>query len=129
MKMLLAPPERPPGPESAPPGKPTVEIGYEPRWVSGPDGARHSLAEAYGRIIAAFLDLHCRAPGAVLTTDELLAVGWPDERPLPAAGANRVYVALAHLRRVGFRHIIERCSNGYRFAPAAVITRDCLDDR
>jgi hypothetical protein len=123
MKMLLAPPDLPLGPGSARPGQPTVEIGYEPSWVSGPDGTRYRLAEAYGRIIAAFLDLHGRAPEAVLTTDDLLAAGWPNERPLAASGANRVYVALAHLRRMGLRHVIERCGNGYRFAPAAVIKR------
>lgn len=102
---------------------PNVLIGYEPSWVAGPDGTRHRLAEAYGRIVAAFLDLHRRAPGAVLTIDDLLSAGWPGERPIPPSGANRVHVALAHLRRMGLRDVIERTRDGYRFAPNAAVKR------
>lgn len=104
-------------------GTVTVEIGYEPSWVLGPDGTRHRLAEAYGRIVGAFLDMHRRAPGKVLTLEDLLAVGWPGERPIPPSGANRVHVALAHLRRMGLREVIERVEGGYRFTPAAAVER------
>lgn len=102
---------------------PGVMIGYEPSYILGPDGTRHRLAEAYGRIVAAFLDMHRRAPGAVLTIDDLLSAGWPGERPIPPSGANRVHVALAHLRRMGLRDVIERIEGGYRFAPHAAVSR------
>jgi hypothetical protein len=101
----------------------TVEIGFEPSWVLGPDGTRHRLAEAYSRIVNAFLELHRRAPEAVLTIDDLVAVGWPGERPIAPSGANRVHVALAHLRRMGLRGVIERSSGGYRFVPGAAVER------
>lgn len=45
------------------------------------------------------------ASGAALTLWNLLEAGWPGERPLPDAGANRVYVAAARRGRTGARHL------------------------
>ena len=41
----------------------------------------------------------------------------PDGDVVWEAGANRVYVALAQLRRMGMRDLIERTRGGYRFVP------------
>jgi hypothetical protein len=52
---------------------------------------------------------------------ELFEAGWPGERPIREAGANRVYVTLARLRQLGLRDVVERFEDGYRIAPQAVI--------
>ena len=48
----------------------------------------------------------------MFTLQELLQRGWPGEQVTVEAGANRVYVALAQLRRLGMRDVIERCEHG-----------------
>jgi hypothetical protein len=121
MRVLLDSPVGPPLDGAAPSGRPEVTLGVETCWVVGPDGARHLLGRAQRRIVDALAALHRRSPGAVLTIPELLEIGWPGERPMAEAGANRVYVALTHLRRMGMRGVIERHEGGYRFVPGAVI--------
>ncbi|MBI2394115.1 MAG: hypothetical protein HYV09_31375 [Deltaproteobacteria bacterium] len=51
---------------------------------------------------------------SVLDVGEL---GWPGEQPDPEAGANRVYVAIATLRRLGLRDLIVRTDEGYALDP------------
>lgn len=98
-------------------GHSVLVLGVETSWAMGPDGSRHMLGQAHRRIVTALAQLHRRSPGAVLTMHELLEAGWPGERPIPEAGANRVYVALTQLRRRGMRDLIERCDGGYRLVP------------
>jgi hypothetical protein len=121
MRVLLDSPISSPPDDAAAPGRPEVTLGVETCWIVGSDGARHLLGQAQRRIVDALAALHRRSPGAVLTIQELLEIGWPGERPMAEAGANRVYVALTHLRRMGMRGVIERHEGGYRFAPGAVI--------
>ncbi len=53
--------------------------------------------------MTALIERNREAPGASLTVQDLLEAGWPGERPMAEAGANRVYVALTKLRRMGLR--------------------------
>jgi hypothetical protein len=92
-------------------------IGVEATWIAESDGAPVLLGRAHRRIVAALAVLHRRSPGAVLSAREILETGWPGERMVAEAGANRVYVALAHLRRAGMRDAIEHHHGGYRFVP------------
>jgi hypothetical protein len=122
VRSLLASAVRPrSGHHEASAAGPDIVLGVETTWIAGPDGSRSLLGRAHRGIVAALADLHRREPGAVLTLPELLEAGWPDEHPIPEAGANRVYVALAHLRRLGLRNMLERFGDGYRFAPRAVV--------
>jgi len=62
-------------------------------------------------------------PGAGLSLDDLLEIGWPGERVVPSAGANRVYVALTTLRNMGLRgHLISQ-GDGYLLDPALPLER------
>jgi hypothetical protein len=54
---------------------------------------------------------------------KLLEAGWPGERVDPEAGANRVYVAVSALRRMGLRTAIERFDLGYRLVPGVRVER------
>jgi len=48
-----------------------------------------------------------------LTVDELLVIGWPGEKMARSSALNRLYVALATLRSLGLREVIERHPQGY----------------
>lgn len=101
----------------------TLTLGLDAMWVAGPDGVRHRLGRAHRRMILALAERHEADAGAALTIWDLLEAGWPGERPLPEAGANRVYVALTRLRAMGLRDVVERFDDGYRLAPRAVLRR------
>ena len=48
-----------------------------------------------------------------LSVDDLLAIGWPGEKMARSSALNRLYVALATLRSLGLRDVIERRPHGY----------------
>jgi hypothetical protein len=96
---------------------PALSVDAELTWMAGPDGHKHKLGRAARRLMLALIDQHRRNPGEALTLWDLLERGWPGERPLPEAGANRVYVELNRLRKLGLRAILQRFDAGYRLAP------------
>jgi hypothetical protein len=51
----------------------------------------------------------------------LFAVGWPNESITPASAANRVYVALAKLRKRGLKPLLLRQNDGYLLDPAVPV--------
>ena len=57
------------------------------------------------------------SPGDPLSTEELVAVGWPDERMLAKAAGNRVRVALSELRKLGLGELLRREPLGYFLEP------------
>jgi hypothetical protein len=118
---LLRHPAQRLGGEALPHGPPSVLLGLEVSYIVTSDGVQHPLGHALRRIVTALVERHRTAPGATLTLQELVEAGWPGERPIAEAGANRVYVALTHLRRMGMRDIIERCTDGYRISARASI--------
>ncbi|WP_437312505.1 hypothetical protein [Sorangium sp. So ce385] len=107
--------------EAPPACPPTLVLGCEVRWIAAKDGEKHTLGHALSRIVTALVDRHDEAPDASLSLQDLFEAGWPGERPVAGAGANRVYVALTQLRRMGLREVIERNEHGYRLAPRAVV--------
>ena len=61
------------------------------------------------------------APGHPVTTDELLAAGWPGERVVRDAGISRVYVALNTLRKLGLKGVIVSRDGGYLLDPKVLV--------
>ncbi len=53
-----------------------------------------------------------------MTLDELLKAGRSGERGLPEAGSNQVYVAMATLRKLGFRDALVSRDDGYLLDPS-----------
>ena len=47
------------------------------------------------------------------TSEELVAAGWPDERLPSHVGKTRLYVALAELRKLGLRDVLQSQPDGY----------------
>lgn len=70
------------------------------------------------RVFARLLDARFAEPGKPLTLPDLLEAGWPGEKVLPEAGANRVYVALATLRKMGLKDVLRSTDSGYFLDPA-----------
>jgi predicted ATPase len=60
-------------------------------------------------------------PGASVSAADLIDVGWPGERIMPAAATNRLYVAMATLRKLGLGDVIETDDGGYRVPPAVEV--------
>ena len=53
------------------------------------------------------------ASGAALSVDDILDAGWPGERVLADAAANRVYVTIATLGKLGLRDALASRDGGY----------------
>ncbi|MHB8876894.1 MAG: ATP-binding protein, partial [Myxococcaceae bacterium] len=94
-------------------------------WFSHPDGARADLCRyrALRRILARLAEQRLGAPGEGLTVQALLEVGWPGERVIPRAGANRVYVAVATLRKLGLKELLLSRGGRYLLDPRVPIER------
>jgi hypothetical protein len=86
-----------------------LQVDPEGRWFETADGrvelARYRVAS---RVLAAL----ATADGP-LSTAELVLRGWPGEKIRPDAAANRLYVTLNQLRKLGLRDWIVREAGGY----------------
>lgn len=100
---------------------PALRLALASRWFEPPGGRRTALGRkrALWLILHALADARLRAPGQVMSSESLVAAGWPDERILPTAGAHRVRVAVATLRNSGLRGILLSRSGGYVLDPVA----------
>lgn len=118
VKALLARVEETPMPmqEVRPTALAQLTVARDVEWVAAPSGTRHRLGRAHRRILMALIERHREAPTEALTVWDLLRAGWPGETPQLEAGANRVYVAIAGIRQLGLRDLIERFDDGYRLA-------------
>jgi predicted ATPase/Tfp pilus assembly protein PilF len=97
----------------------------EARWFRPPgselqDLRRHALLR---RILLAVLEQRRVAPGRGLSVDALVRAAWPGERIKPDAAANRVYVAVAKLRRRGLGTYLLRNDEGYLLDASVPVRR------
>ena len=74
-------------------------------------------------ILVRLVQEHRENPGAGLPLEALLEAGWPGEKVMASAGANRVYVALTSLRKFGLRKILLSRDDGYLLDPATPVQR------
>jgi hypothetical protein len=88
--------------------------------IEAPDGSCHELStrRPMRLVVLALVRTRLDTPGAVLSVAELVDAGWPGERPRGETGANRVYVVINSLRRMGLRAVLQRHDTGYRLAPS-----------
>lgn len=57
------------------------------------------------------------APGRGLSREVLFQAGWPEQHIAPESAANRVYVAMATLRKLGLRDLLMNDDDGYFLDP------------
>jgi hypothetical protein len=95
-------------------------LAHEARWVRPPEGAWQDLRERHAmrRLLLKLIDHQREAPGHGLSLLDLQEAGWPGERMLPDAAANRIYVAMTQLRKLGFKAWLKRGGDGYFLDPA-----------
>lgn len=89
------------------------------RWYTTPDGQRFDLErrKTLARVLGTMLDARRDEPGRALSVSDMLDRAWTDEKLLPRAGANRVYVAMTTLRKMGLRDLLVRTDSGYVLDP------------
>ena len=65
---------------------------------------------------------------AGISTNALVSRVWSGERVGARAAANRLYVALAELRRCGLGEVLRRCRGGYRLDAHVSVVTDRFDE-
>ncbi len=90
-------------------------VSFDGRWFRPPNADRVDLSRRHNLalILKALADRRRDQPGSALTVPEVLALGWPGVKVMEEAGNNRVYVALATLRKLGLAGVLERNDDGY----------------
>jgi hypothetical protein len=73
------------------------------------------LAQRAGlaRMVVALAHARLERPGEVVRDELLTEAAWPGERLVAKAGKNRLHVAVATLRKLGLRPVLERHDGGY----------------
>lgn len=91
-----------------------LAIGPGARYVVLPSGVRFALGRHTA--LRLILNMLVERRADEVTSEELLAAGWPGESVDRAAGNARVRVALSKLRALGLRDLLVRGDYGYTFA-------------
>ncbi|MEM9691159.1 MAG: hypothetical protein AAGA56_01320, partial [Myxococcota bacterium] len=94
------------------------------RWFRAPHATKSTSLDhrkPLQRVLRALMRARLHSPAPALPVPRLVAQGWPGEKILAEAGRNRVYAAVAALRRMGLRDVILREPAGYVLDPAVDI--------
>jgi predicted ATPase len=105
-----------------------LQIGEEARWFSlaGAEGSCEvSLArrETLRKVLLGLVEARERRPGEGLSLAELFEAGWPGESASADSAANRVYVTLTRLRRLGLEALIKSSDEGFFLDPGVPMKR------
>jgi hypothetical protein len=117
-EMAAADVERPPRSAARAAG---FVVARDASWFEVPGGHERVYVDrpAWRRLLLALVHerLGGRGEGQGLTTDELVAAGWPDERLVASSGRNRAWVALSGLRAAGIEPVLVRRRGRYLVDP------------
>lgn len=104
---------------------PCLTIGPEARWFEAPGAKRRSLERfaAARRILDHLARERLAQPGRGVSGQDLFAAGWPGVTIAPQSANNRLYVALAKLRKMGLKVFILRDEQGYFLDPSTPLVR------
>jgi pSer/pThr/pTyr-binding forkhead associated (FHA) protein len=75
-------------------------------------------------LLAELAERRIRKPGTALSTTEMFAVGWPDERVGVESAQARVYTSVQRLRGLGLDGALITRGDGYLLDPAIDVRRD-----
>lgn len=105
---------------------PTLIVGPQAHWIKLPDEDEPlDLARkvVLARIVEGLVVAWEQEPGQGLDVEQILELGWPGQTLLPSAGANRVYVAMNNLRKLGLDPLLIRGQQGYMLSPHVQVLR------
>ena len=107
-------------------GRRTLTIGPDAAWVISPAGARIALDRRWvlRRVLGALVTQRAHAPGNALDVHALFAAAWPGEKAYRNAAANRVYVAVARLRKMGLAGCLCTGPGGFYLDPSVTLLRE-----
>jgi predicted ATPase len=99
--------------------KTPIKIETSGRWLVTSDGQRHSLARkaTLQRLLRHLVEARSSSPGRPVSSEDLIALGWPDERAGHEAAMNRLRVAIARLRQLGLEPLLVGQRGGYLLDP------------
>jgi len=107
-------------PVPAPSTTPPLLIARDGGWFRAP-GSDASIPlerrKAIRGVLRALARQREERPGEAASVAALVEAGWPGERILASAGAERVYAAVATLRRLGLQGVIQQKAGGYLLSP------------
>lgn len=109
--------------QTAPVGEASLVLARDGGWFRAGQEPAVDLRTrfALARILRALVRSREQSPDETLSLEALIDAGWPGEKLISDSGSNRVYVAIATLRKLGLRERIERREGGYRLALRANI--------
>ena len=104
---------------------PRLEIGPQASWFCAPGGTRESLEKytAARRILDRLTDERLARPGEAISGEALFEAGWPGVTINQRSANNRLYVALAKLRKMGLKLSLLRKDEGYLLDPDTLVVR------
>ena len=102
-----------------------LDVGPDCMWLEDSDGHRADLRRrATSRaLVLALIRAHEGQPGAVVTSEELIRAGWPEQRVITASSINRLRVAICRLRQMGLRESVLAAADGYLLDPNLDVRR------
>ncbi len=103
----------------------TLLVAKDGSWFRPPGGSMTELTEQplLCTLLRALLVRRLAEPNTCLSTEALIRMAWPDEQILPEAAANRLYVAIARLRKKGLSTILLTRKSGYCLDPQVPVRR------
>jgi predicted ATPase len=104
----------------------SVLIADDGAWFSAPGKARVNLAHKplLRALLAALLRHHLHRPDLPVSPEDLMRACWPKERVTVSVHKNRLHVAIATLRELGFRSHLVGDRTGYRLELVEIVTKD-----
>lgn len=110
---------------SSGPTSDALVVAEDTRWFIPPGGERIELdqRDALRNVLDALIRARLEQPDEAIERDELVDAGWPGERMLPRAAANRLRVAISTLRKLGLHDAILTRRAAYLIHPAIAVQR------
>ncbi len=101
----------------------TLRIAADGSWFQPAKGPRVDLSSKprLSAVLRVLAQAKSTQPDSALSKSDLLTRAWPQERVLPKAGANRVYVAVASLRALGLEGALVTRDGGYLLCAGEVL--------
>jgi tetratricopeptide (TPR) repeat protein len=106
-------------PAGASPKRSVLRVCEETRWFAVDDAEPVDISRRgpIRRILRALVDRRLEAPGETMTSDEIVAAGWPDEVLTAQSASQRLYTTISRMRALGLQDVLETFDGEYLISP------------